>query len=183
MNPRILELEQRLAESRRVLREAVESVAAELHSVKPSPERWSVNDVLEHLALIDARIAQVLSDGLAQAKADGVGPDSESSPVLPGIDWSSVLDRSRRVEARATAVPTRGLTSIEAWQELEAARRHLVDVMRQGDDVDMSAIHFPHPLFGALNGYAWCAFIAAHEERHAAQIREIAADLGAAPAA
>ena len=35
---------------------------------------------------------------------------------------------------------------------------------------------YPHPLFGPLSAYHWFAFIAAHEARHAAQIREIVSD-------
>jgi hypothetical protein len=33
----------------------------------------------------------------------------------------------------------------------------------------------PHPAVGSLNGYQWFLFLAAHEGRHTAQIREIMA--------
>jgi hypothetical protein len=35
----------------------------------------------------------------------------------------------------------------------------------------------PHPALGDQNLYQWIAFVGAHESRHAAQIREIAAAL------
>ena len=35
----------------------------------------------------------------------------------------------------------------------------------------------PHPVLGELDGYGWISFVASHEARHAAQIREISEQL------
>jgi hypothetical protein len=32
----------------------------------------------------------------------------------------------------------------------------------------------PHPVFGPMNLHGWIEFVAGHEARHAAQIREVA---------
>jgi hypothetical protein len=43
------------------------------------------------------------------------------------------------------------------------------------DGVALSDVSAPHPALGPLNGYQWFLFLAAHEGRHTAQIREITA--------
>ena len=44
--------------------------------------------------------------------------------------------------------------------------------MQQADGLALGTISHPHQFLGALNLYQWVAFAAAHEFRHAAQIRE-----------
>jgi hypothetical protein len=43
-----------------------------------------------------------------------------------------------------------------------------------GDGLAIGGVSFPHVYLGTLNLYQWVAFAAAHEFRHAAQVREIA---------
>jgi len=50
-------------------------------------------------------------------------------------------------------------------------------------DRDLAAVERTHPRLGPLTGYQWVAALGGHEERHTAQIREIAAALGAGPTA
>lgn len=69
-----------------------------------------------------------------------------------------------------------------AWPLLEAARADLRAAVASADGLALEAVRAPHPVFGDLNLYQWIVFVAAHEERHAGQIREMAG-AGFAPAA
>ena len=57
-----------------------------------------------------------------------------------------------------------------------ASRVNLAAIAR-GDGLALSQVEHPHPIFGPLNLYQWVAFVGAHEARHAAQIREVGAQL------
>ena len=86
------------------------------------------------------------------------------------------MNRETRVNAPAVAQPT-GMNAVDAWAKLERAGQGVRDLLRSVDGVALGGITFPHPLFGPLSLYQWFGFIAAHEARHAAQIREAAASL------
>jgi hypothetical protein len=58
---------------------------------------------------------------------------------------------------------------------LERARQVTHETLRELDGVALSDVSAPHPALGPLNGYQWFLFLAAHEGRHTAQIREITA--------
>ena len=75
LHPRIEELIEFLAQHRRRVHEAVASVPAELRERKPAPDRWSVAEVIEHLAMIEQRVAALLTKRVTGARASGVGPD------------------------------------------------------------------------------------------------------------
>ena len=55
---------------------------------------------------------------------------------------------------------------------LERAGASVRDALLSGDGLALGEITHPHPLLGPLTLYDWFGFIAAHEARHAAQLRE-----------
>ena len=80
----------------------------------PAAERWSTAGVIEHLALVETRLAALLSERIAAARAEGVGRELDMSPVLPSLRLSHLLDRTTRISAAAIVQPT-GLAAEAAW--------------------------------------------------------------------
>lgn len=171
MHPRIREVSEYLDAQRAVLREAFEAVQPELRDHPPAPGRWSAAGVVEHLAILEQRIAALLAGKIAAAKAEGLAADTSTEPILPTINVAAVLDRSRRVETPSIGAPT-GLSAEAAWAALERSRASLREALHAGDGFALGTITHQHPLFGPLSAYQWFAFMGAHEARHAAQIRE-----------
>jgi len=159
-----------LDEQRSILKSAFESIPAEMRDRPPAPERWSAANVVEHLAIVENRIAGILSARIEEARS-GLSAETGTAPVLPTIDYKRMYDRSTRVKAPETAIPT-GLDSASAWSALENAGSKMRDMLRANDGVALSSVTHPHPRFGVLSVYQWIAFLGAHEVRHAAQIRE-----------
>jgi len=176
MHPRTRELLEYLDAQRAVLRDAFFDVPVELRDTVPEPGRWSAAANIEHLAIVEERIAGLIRKQLDEARAEGVGRDEETTPILPTLGLERVVNRETRVNAPAFAQPA-GMSAVDAWTRLERAGQSVRDVLRSADGVALGGITFPHPLFGPLSLYQWFGFIAAHEERHAAQIREAAASL------
>src|SRR5438067_13748634 len=127
MHQRIQELFAYLSVRRESLSEAVDAVPPPLRERRPADDRWSVAEVLEHLALVEARFAKVLGDRLAEARASGLAAEQETSSIVPSYDLSGILDRTTK-HAAPEVVRPQGSDSETAWSRLEEARRSFLDV-------------------------------------------------------
>ncbi|HLB08202.1 MAG TPA: DinB family protein [Gemmatimonadaceae bacterium] len=180
MHPRIQELLDYLELHSHGLREAVASVPARLHEIKPRDGGWSVAEVVEHLALIEKRVALLLTRQVAAARASGVGPDTETSSVVATFaNPSGVVDRGRKIVAPEPVRPTGALDTESAQQALDQSRAAIVLALHDANGVSLENLMQSHPVFGPLNMYHWIVAAALHEDRHAAQIREIGKSLSA----
>lgn len=172
MHARSRELLDHLDSQRAILHAAFNAVPAAARNRPPAPDRWSPAGIVEHLAIIEARVASALSARIASARADGVGVDTSSEPVLPTIDLERVVSRTTRVNTPEMSHPS-GLDAETAWAALERAGEAVRETLGSADGLALGTITHPHPFFGALSLYEWFALIGSHEARHAAQIREI----------
>jgi len=175
MHPRIKEVVDALDSRRAELTRAVNEVPTSVRNRRPSEDRWSVAEVLEHLALVEENIPPMLRRLIADQRNNGLGAESDSTSVAETFDLAFVLDRSKKRVAREAMQPRSGDDAAAAWTRLERARHMTQEILREVDGMALCEVSAPHPALGALNGYQWFLFLAAHEGRHAAQIREIAA--------
>ncbi len=174
VHPRTTELLRHLDVQHERLRNAVESIPREQRETKPNPQRWSVAEVIEHLSIVESRIARVFDAKLAEARTAGaVREERDDSPVVGSIDMDRVLDRSRRITAAESSLPSGKLDADAAWSALERARNALRDSVRGADGLALGEIVQPHPVLGPINLYQWIAFVGGHEARHAAQVMEL----------
>jgi len=178
MHPRTAELLRHLDTQRAILRSAYEAAPVHLRETRPATDRWSIAGVIEHLALVERRVANVLQDGLRAAATNAPPPPlTDLEPFLPRIDPTAILDRERRVAAHMSLHPSRGLDSERAWIALAQATQLVHEVTHAADGLDTTAVRSPHPVFGMLDFGNWIAFVGYHEARHAAQIRATVAAL------
>ena len=167
-----------LEADRERLRAAVERVPHALREQRPAPDRWSVAEVLEHLSIVEVRIAGIVVDLAAKAPPltdRGGGAASPSGPVA--LDRTSLRDRRQRFEAPELIRPTGGPDAATAWEALERSRATLLAAAASAEGRDLAAVGRRHPAIGSLNGYQWIASVGGHEERHTLQIEEIGAAL------
>lgn len=175
-HPRLQELFAYLSVRRSALREAVDLVPEALRSQPPEPGRWSVADVLEHLALVEGRFTTTLANRLAEARAEGLAEERETSAIVGTFDQAGVLDRTSKREAPEVVRP-QGLDWRSAWSRLEETRRSFLDVFLSADGLALADVAYVHPRLGSLNLYQWGVWMGAHEGRHTEQVREIAVTL------
>jgi hypothetical protein len=102
--------------------------------------------VIEHVATVEARIAQRLHDSIAVGRAEGIAAEENVAPVLPTLNLKRVLDRGTRIEAAEAVRPT-GLSADAAWMLLEQAGVAVRDALRSGDGLALGT-GLPHPTFG-----------------------------------
>ena len=180
LHPRIQELIDYLAEHRLRLHEAVESIPLSLRERKPAPDRWSVAEVVEHVSIVEQRTAALLTRKVTAARANGAGPDPETSSVVSTYaNPNAVIDRSRRFSAPELVHPTGAVDTTAGTEALVQAHAAMVSALQNANGVDLAPLTATHPALGPLNMYHWVVALALHDDRHAAQIREIGQSLAA----
>ena len=159
---------------RQALAAAVERVPVALRGTRPAPDRWSVAEVLEHLAIVERRVAGMFAQmgTTAPMRAPGSVPRAAGD-----YQREPLLDRGRRIEASEFIQPRGALDADTAWATLGLTRQSLRSTLEALDDRDLTGVSREHPILGTLNGYQWIAALGGHEARHALQIHEIADSL------
>jgi hypothetical protein len=183
MHPRIEEVINYMDRERAALRDAVERVPPELRDTQPGADRWSVAQVLQHLGIIERRVAIGMSKWVGEARKGAVGSETDTSSVMSSLPTELIKDRSTRRNAPDEVRPTGDVDAKTAWATLEGTRETLRSAFLGGDGLALSAVIQPHPILGPINLYQWMLFVGSHEERHTAQVIEIAEQLNASKAA
>lgn len=178
MHPNVREALACLDASRAALEAAVASVPEPLHRTRPGPARWSVIDVVEHLAKVDRFFAERIAAAIADAQRGGLPPEEDPRAPLPADVARAIGDRTDRRPAREAMMPSGSVDLRTAWDALDRARAEVRAVMAAADGLALGRVTADHRLFGRLTVYQWVELTAAHETRHADQIREIGATLG-----
>jgi hypothetical protein len=174
LHPRISELIDYLEVHRREFLDTVASVPAKLRELKPADGQWSVAEVMEHVSMIEGRIAGLVTMHVTAARANGVGADPETSSVVASYaNPAAVVDRTNKIVAPKPVVPTGTLDTTASTQALEKSHAALVAALRNANGVSLEHLMHTHPVLGPLNLYHWIVATALHDDRHAAQIREV----------
>ena len=157
----------------RDLRAAVDAVPASQRGQKPAPTRWSVNEVIEHVAKVEQSFVGAMLAKIEAARAAGLGPEVADPPMLPEQTRTRLTDRTNPRQAPESVVPTGTVEALTAIQTIEATHLRLKDALVPCDGLALSTVTHDHRFFGTLNVYQWVELLAGHEGRHSAQVREI----------
>lgn len=181
MHPQLAAALGRLDESRRDLHTAVNALPPPLRGQKPGPDRWSMNEVLEHVGKVEQVFVGALIASIDKARTSGLDAEVGNPAMLPEPLRTAVEDRRTRRTAPDHVQPTGTVDTAASLAAIQLAHGRLREALTAADGLALSTVTFDHRVFGALNVYQWVDFIAGHERRHLAQVREIAAQLAAEP--
>jgi hypothetical protein len=175
MHPRTAELSELLDRTRADLRSAVAAVPLGAGQRRPPSGAWCPAEIVDHLNTVESKVARLLGRLLDQAGP--LPPRGNTVSVLASLDQFRVLDRSIQLPAPDGVQPSATANLSAAMAELEQARRALQALLARADGLDTDRISAPHPLLGPLSFDQWMVFLAQHEARHTAQLREVVAAL------
>ena len=148
--PDLLTLVDRAAGS---IEQSLAGVSESQARFRPSPDEWSVADVLRH---VDASMRS--TGRVIEALATG-------KEARPDMDEPLMLD-----DAGKTLAELRNGVAA-SYDEVRAA----VAAIPDGPASEATALH---PFFGDLNGKEWAAFVYVHSRDHADQIEKVKAAAG-----
>jgi hypothetical protein len=141
---------------------------------KPAPDRWSIAEVMEHIAAAEDLIRGM--DESQVMKSPVITPrDSAEVKQIDDRVIAQVPDRSQKKQAPEPLKPTNRFGSPEA------AEKHFLESRAETEDFlkntpDLRAHAVDSPMGAKLDGYEWVLLIAAHSERHTKQMLEVKAD-------
>jgi len=139
---------------------------------KAAPDKWSVALTLEHIALAEDYLVQMVTQNVMKAPA---GPPDRDVAKMDAMVLAMVPDRSTKRQAPPELVPSGRWSPNEALDHFLASRARTIEFMHTTPDLRQHVMDSP---LGPLDAYEWLLFIAAHSERHTKQILEIEASPG-----
>jgi hypothetical protein len=140
---------------------------------KPAPDKWSVAQTMEHIALAEDLFYQMITEKVMKAPAGAA--DRDIAKLDAGV-LAMIPDRSHKAQAPPPLVPTGKWTGPEALDHFLKARERAIEFLKNTPDLRQHVMD--SPLGQPLDAYEWLLFDAAHSERHDKQIKEIEMDAG-----
>lgn len=162
--------------SRKAFLDATKGLSDAQWNFKPAPERWSVAECAEHIALSEKFIFGRITNDIVKSAAT-----PEKRDAVKGKDELIVKilqDRSHKATAPEPLDPTKRPTSPEDSVKLflESRAQTIEYVKTTQDDLRDHFYDHPVPAIGTLDAYQWILLISGHTRRHTLQILEVKAD-------
>jgi uncharacterized damage-inducible protein DinB len=159
------------------LKETVSDLTEEQANFLPEGEKWTVANLVEHIAIVENGITRISAKLLTEAQAIGAKAGGEakiSENFVQKVSWG----RTQKFEAPERVHPTGNLTIVESLAKLDENRPKLEELRPLFESVECSDFKFPHPAFGDMSAHEWLALIGGHELRHIQQIKNILRQIG-----
>jgi hypothetical protein len=160
-----------LEETRQNFLASIDGVSDAQWTFKAAPDRWSIAEIAEHIAISESTILQLVTSKIVHAPpppADALPTDQQM------IEW--LTDRSARFQAPEFLKPTNRWPTRDGLKaDFNAARDKTVAYVRETKD-NLRAHAAPHPVLKTLDAYQWVLLIGGHSARHTAQIQEVKAE-------
>lgn len=152
--------------------EATKGLSEEQWNFKAAPDRWSVAQVMEHIAAAEDFIRTMTKEKIMMAPAGEPGRDLKKTDAAV---LAMVPDRTNKVQAPEPLVPSNRFGSPEgSVKHFVESRAATEDFLKKTPDLRQHAVD--SPLGVKVDAYEWVLFIAAHSDRHTKQINEVKAD-------
>ena len=162
-----------LERTRTLMLASIDGVSEAQAQKKPAPDRWSVLECVEHLALTERGI-------FATMQANLKAPEAREAERAKTKGKTEILgqfmpDRSRKASAPVEVAPRGEFKTLAAARAaFEAARKETIDFVAS-TDLPLHSHVTKHFAFGELDVYQWFVLMAGHVERHTKQIHEVKA--------
>lgn len=154
------------------LLEATKGLTQTQWDFKPASDRWSIAQVMEHIAASEDFIRDSLIKEKVMVSAQGQ-PDRDVKKIDEAV-VTMIPDRSHKAQAPDPLQPRNRFgsphDSLEHFLVSRATTEHYLKTTAGLRD------HVMDGPVGKMDGYEFVLFIAAHCERHTKQIEEVKAD-------
>jgi hypothetical protein len=149
-----------LIESRDALLAAIAGLSEAQIRFKPRPDRWSIAECVEHVAVTEDHLFRLVLKGIPNASGTPLEPEKDARLAV------AVVSRARRFSAPENVLPIGRFASIDdGIAHFLSSRDRTLAYVRECNE-DLRHRFTPHPLLGET----------LHPARHAAQIDEIKSD-------
>ncbi len=149
------------------LNDEVKHLSEAQRKFKMTPESWSVEEVVMHLAIAEPQYWDQFNQSLAKP----VQPEFKPQATDLGMLWYGI-DRTQRTTTGEARVPRDQFKDLQsAHESFKKLRATMMKVARESQE-DLRARQF---LTASQDLYQWFLMISTHSQRHIMQIREVKA--------
>jgi uncharacterized damage-inducible protein DinB len=153
---------------------AIQGVSEAQWKFKAGPDRWSIAETAEHIAVTEEMIWDLVSGKIMKSPAE-----PEKRAEVKGKEETilkMIPDRSRKAQAPEQLRPTgRWANEAALVKDFEAVRGKEIAYVTETKE-DLRSHFGDHPFLKTMDAYQWLLFNGAHCKRHTAQILEVKAD-------
>ncbi len=161
-----------LESTRQGVADATKGLSAAQFNFKSAPDRWSVAEVMEHIAAAEDMLRGMVTGQVMSAPAR---PAGEDVAAIDAFVLAAIPDRSHKAQAPEPLKPTNRFGSPEASLKHFNESRDATEALLKSH-TDLRDHAMDSPLGKKLDAYEWILFIAGHSDRHTKQILEVKAD-------
>lgn len=164
---------EQLESSRDSLLATIEGMSQEQWEFRESEERWSAQEIVEHLALSEDFFFEMITEQVmkTERRAEPLPDAVEAERALLAM----VSDRSQQFQAPDPLQPSETFaTPSEAVDHFLSARERTLEFARNTPDLRLYAMGI---MGGAdQDAVQWLTFVAGHTIRHTAQLQQVKDD-------
>jgi uncharacterized damage-inducible protein DinB len=150
--------------------ETIESISDEQANALPEGEKWTLAQLVEHVAIVEDGMTKISYKLLNEAKAGGKASDG-TAKFSDSFSQNAAEARNQKLEAPNRVKPSGNVSIADSVKRLEENRQKLDELKPLFETIDCSEHKFPHPAFGDLTAHEWLALVGGHESRHLEQIK------------
>ncbi len=163
-----------MEETRSAFLTSIQGLSDAQYRYKPAPDRWSVAEVAEHIAVSEDTLFGMINEKMLKQPA----PKELLAQVNPDDARlrTQVTDRTTKRQAPEMLKPSGRFASAEAVKQAFNQSRDKTVAFAKTTPLNLRSYAGPHPILGPLDGYQWLILLSAHTARHTAQIEEVKAD-------
>ncbi len=158
------------------LRSLVASIEPSKLDRVPEGEKWTIANVVEHVAMVEEGMIRICAKLLGKAESDSASGDGMISTSAE-FDRKAFEIAAIKLEAPEVVQPTRQKSVEESMAKFDENREKLVDLRSAFEKFDSNGHRFPHPYLGNLSAGEWLTLVGGHKLRHIKQIENLAARL------
>jgi hypothetical protein len=159
-----------LAKSSQEFLGSVKGLTPEQWTYKAGPDRWSIADCAEHIALSEDFLRELIANKVLTSE-----PSPERIEARKPLDekvLAMIVDRSFKAQAPEPLKPSNKFSSPQgAVDHFKQSRAETAALAASRDDLREHAGE--NPAFKELDAYQWLLFLSGHTMRHTAQIQEV----------
>lgn len=170
----IAEIYEALEESHARFAGTVAGLAEGAEAFRAAPDRWSIAELAEHVAMVESQVVRLAATMLERAPAEAALATADERAFAP-VSVAEIATRAagEKYQAPETAVPRGGASIADSLARLDRAHARLRELRPRIERTDGTMMSYPHPVFGPLNLYQWLVMVGLHKDRHARQIEQL----------
>jgi Protein of unknown function (DUF664). len=167
-------LVQYLEKTRKELLVATKGLSEQQWNFKPATNRWSVAEIVEHIAAAEDMIFETVRDKVMATPAISPSADFKADDEFI---LKNVPDRTSKFPAPEPLIPSKRFgSSQDSLKHFEASRAKTLSFAKETKGLREHAMD--SPLGKKFDAHQWLLFLGAHSERHTKQLNEVKADPG-----